>query len=105
MRKIIFVFAAILLTGCTVQKKPILQKTTATSIKSAILEKVYDTDIYANKSCRLRTITAQDGLLLDVKSEGGDPALCQALIAASRFASLPPVKKGQPLESVVDFEL
>lgn len=105
MRKAIFVFTAILLTGCVVQKKPNLQETTATTIKGAILEKIYDTEQYANKSCRLSTITAQDGLLLDVKSEGGDPALCQALIAASRFASLPPVKKGQPFESVVDFEL
>ncbi|MNH19790.1 cell envelope integrity inner membrane protein TolA [compost metagenome] len=32
---------------------------------------------------------APDGLLIDVKSEGGDPALCQAAIAAAKQARIP----------------
>ncbi|EIR80982.1 protein TolA [Yersinia pestis PY-32] len=32
---------------------------------------------------------APDGLLIDVKAEGGDPALCQAAIAAAKQAKIP----------------
>jgi len=37
----------------------------------------------------LRVKLAPDGLLLDIKSEGGDPALCQAAVAAARLAKIP----------------
>ncbi|MCS3432053.1 TolA protein [Klebsiella sp. BIGb0407] len=37
----------------------------------------------------MRIRMAPDGLLLDVKSEGGDPALCQAALAAARQAKIP----------------
>lgn len=33
---------------------------------------------------------ASNGTLLDIQSEGGDPALCQAAIAAARQAKFPP---------------
>jgi colicin import membrane protein len=41
---------------------------------------------------------APDGLLIDVKAEGGDPALCQAALAAARQAKFPK----PPSEAVYD---
>ncbi len=35
------------------------------------------------KTCTLRVNPAQDGTLLSVKSEGGDPAFCQQMLAAT----------------------
>ncbi|EIR10076.1 protein TolA [Yersinia pestis PY-45] len=37
----------------------------------------------------MRIKLAPDGLLIDVKAEGGDPALCQAAIAAAKQAKIP----------------
>ncbi|WP_243731485.1 cell envelope integrity protein TolA, partial [Pseudescherichia vulneris] len=58
-------------------------------IKSAIETKFYDASSYAGKTCTLRIKLAPDGLLLDIQSEGGDPALCQAALAAARQAKIP----------------
>ncbi len=33
--------------------------------------------------------TGTDGMLLDIKPEGGDPALCQAALAAAKLAKIP----------------
>jgi len=44
---------------------------------------------FSGKTCTLRVRLAPDGLLLDIKSEGGDPALCQAAVAAARQAKMP----------------
>ena len=32
---------------------------------------------------------SQNGMLLDIKPEGGDPALCQAALAAAKLAKIP----------------
>ncbi len=61
----------------------------AGQIKSAIESKFYDASSYAGKTCTLRIKLAPDGLLLDLQSEGGDPALCQAALAAARQAKFP----------------
>ncbi len=61
----------------------------AGQIKSAIESKFYNDPSFAGKTCTLRVKLAPDGLLLDIKSEGGDPALCQAAIAAARLAKIP----------------
>lgn len=37
----------------------------------------------------LRIKLAPDGMLLDIKPEGGDPALCQAALAAAKLAKIP----------------
>lgn len=58
-------------------------------IKSAIESKLYDAASYAGKTCTLRITLAPSGLLLDIKSEGGDPALCHAAISAARQARIP----------------
>ncbi|WP_115765502.1 cell envelope integrity protein TolA, partial [Pantoea agglomerans] len=58
-------------------------------VVSAIQSRFYDADLYRGKTCDLRIKLAPDGLLIDVKSEGGDPALCQAAIAAAKQARIP----------------
>ncbi len=59
----------------------------AGQIKSAIESKFYDASSYAGKTCTLRmNYRAPDGMLLDIKPEGGDPALCQAALAAAKLA-------------------
>ncbi|EIR67982.1 protein TolA [Yersinia pestis PY-25] len=58
-------------------------------ITGAIQSKFYDADLYKGRTCDLRIKLAPDGLLIDVKAEGGDPALCQAAIAAAKQAKIP----------------
>ncbi|WP_037386502.1 cell envelope integrity protein TolA, partial [Serratia sp. DD3] len=58
-------------------------------ITAAIQSKFYDADLYKGRTCDLRIKLAPDGLLIDIKSEGGDPALCQAAIAAAKQAHIP----------------
>jgi len=58
-------------------------------VVGAIQSRFYDADLYKGKECNLRIKLAPDGLLIDVKSEGGDPALCQAAIAAAKQARIP----------------
>ncbi|WP_226855142.1 cell envelope integrity protein TolA, partial [Enterobacter asburiae] len=61
----------------------------AAQIKSAIESRFYDASSYTGKTCTLRIKLAPDGMLLDIKSEGGDPALCTAALAAARQAKMP----------------
>lgn len=58
-------------------------------ITAAIQSKFYDASTYAGKTCNLRIKLAPDGMLISVQSEGGDPALCQAAIAAAKQARIP----------------
>jgi len=58
-------------------------------VKAAIESKFYDAQSYAGKTCALRIKLAPDGMLIDIKAEGGDPALCQAAVAAARQARIP----------------
>ncbi len=50
---------------------------------------------YAGKTCTLRIKLAPDGMLLDIKPEGGDPALCQAALAAAKLAKIRNHQAGQ----------
>lgn len=55
-------------------------------IKSAIESKFYMDPSFTGKVCTLRIKLGPDGTLKDIQSEGGDPALCQAALAAARRA-------------------
>lgn len=58
-------------------------------VTAAIQSKFYDANLYKGRTCNLRIKLAPDGLLIDIKAEGGDPALCQAAIAAAKLAKIP----------------
>lgn len=58
-------------------------------ITAAIQSKFYDYQNYVGQVCTLRIQLAPDGLLIDIKAEGGDPVLCQAAVAAARQARIP----------------
>ncbi|WP_241602211.1 cell envelope integrity protein TolA, partial [Rosenbergiella nectarea] len=58
-------------------------------VQSAIQSKFYDADNYAGKQCSVHIKLAPDGLLISATSAGGDPALCQAALTASRLAHIP----------------
>ncbi|WP_010285307.1 cell envelope integrity protein TolA, partial [Pectobacterium brasiliense] len=58
-------------------------------VRSAIQSKFYDWQLYKGRTCTLRIKLAPDGFLTDVTAEGGDPALCQAAIAAAKQARIP----------------
>jgi len=62
----------------------------AKGIKQAIEHNLVNDPSFSGKSCTLRTHFAPDGLLLSVKSEGGDPELCSAALAAASKAKYPP---------------
>ncbi|EDW4373886.1 cell envelope integrity protein TolA [Salmonella enterica subsp. diarizonae] len=61
----------------------------ALQIRSAIESNFYDIDQYTGKQCVLRIRMAPDGVILNIKSEGGDPALCRAAMKAARKAEWP----------------
>jgi len=61
----------------------------AGQVEAAIKSRFYDYQSYIGKTCSLRIKLAPNGTLLDIQSEGGDPALCQAAIAAARQARIP----------------
>lgn len=48
---------------------------------------------HEGKMCTIRLFLQPDGLVLGVKSEGGDPALCEAAIAAVKQSTFQPVPK------------
>ncbi|WP_199063549.1 cell envelope integrity protein TolA, partial [Serratia sp. ASV30] len=58
-------------------------------IKAAIENKFYDPSSFVGKTCDLSIKLAPDGLLIDIKAVGGDPALCQAAVAAAKLAHIP----------------
>lgn len=58
-------------------------------ITAAIQNHFHYDSVYAGKECSLRLKLAPDGMLLDVRAEGGDPALCLAAVVATANASFP----------------
>lgn len=62
----------------------------AIGIKQAIEQNLFNDPSFSGKTCTLRTQFAPDGSLLSVKSEGGDPELCSAALAAASKAKYPP---------------
>lgn len=97
--------ATFVLTGCVTQKHAPAHEELQNSIsnlgdglpipryahqiKYAIEAKIYDTSIYAGKSCSLRLSLAQDGKVTSVFSQGGDPGLCSVALAATKQADIP----------------
>jgi len=63
--------------------------TYAMQIKSAIQSHLHDAGLYAGKECSLRIKLAPDGMLIGVRAEAGDPALCRAAIKATTNARFP----------------
>jgi TolA protein len=79
-------------------------------IKSNIESKFYFKNSYAGKSCTLRMKLAPNGLLMDIKSEEGDPELCQAAISATVAVHKFPAPPNQKVydvfkNAVLDFKL
>ncbi|MCS3432924.1 cell envelope integrity protein TolA [Klebsiella sp. BIGb0407] len=62
----------------------------ANGIKRAIELNFVNAPSFSGKTCTLRIELAQDGALLSVKSEGGDPELCSAALTAANKAQYPP---------------
>ena len=62
----------------------------AGQIRDAVLSKIYSPEQYAGKRCTVRMQLARDGMVISARSEGGDPALCQAALSAVRYAKIPP---------------
>lgn len=63
--------------------------------------------LYNGRTCLLKITINDDGLLLDVISNGGDPALCRDAIAATRQATIPkPPKSLYPRvrQMTIDFQ-
>lgn len=58
-------------------------------VSRAISSKFYDPSIYSGKTCDLYLTLAPDGMLISVSATRGDPALCQAAIAATKLAMIP----------------
>ncbi|ECD7244688.1 cell envelope integrity protein TolA [Salmonella enterica] len=81
----------------------------ALQIRSAIESNFYDIDQYTGKQCVLRIRMAPDGVILNIKSEGGDPALCRAAMKAARKAEWPrppsPAVYNVFKKAVLDFRL
>lgn len=61
----------------------------ALQIRSAIESNFYDIDQYTGKQCVLSIQMAPDGVILSIKSDGGDPALCRAAMKAAKKTKLP----------------
>ncbi|KFK92859.1 MULTISPECIES: cell envelope integrity protein TolA [unclassified Serratia] len=55
----------------------------ATQIQTAIQRNLYDVNLYSGKRCDLIVTLAPDGMLLDVRSAGGDLAFCRAAMQAT----------------------
>lgn len=58
-------------------------------ITAAIQSRFYDANLYRGRKCDLRIQLSPEGILMSVTAEGGDPALCQAAIAAAKQAKIP----------------
>lgn len=77
----------------------------ATQIRNAIEAKIPHPEQYAGMRCEIRMQTARDGKLLDARSEGGDPALCQTALTAVQQAKIPPAPNDEVYQVVRDVRL
>lgn len=66
-----------------------VEKEYAAQIQGAIQRNFYDVSTYAGKQCDLKIKLAPDGMLLDVRAVGGDPALCRVAIKAVANTTFP----------------
>ena len=77
----------------------------AKQIQVAIQSRLFDAGLYQGKQCVLHINLAPDGRLKSVTSEGGDPALCQAALAAARSANIPKPPNEAVYEKIKDAKL
>lgn len=61
----------------------------AEKVRSAIQAKLYDGEQYQGKYCTLRLSLERSGKVQSAKAEGGDSALCQAVLSAVKAAEMP----------------
>lgn len=62
----------------------------AGQIFGAITKNFFIEDEYKGKACTVRIALERDGTVTSTKTEGGDPALCQAAVKAVQQAKIPP---------------
>ncbi|MBD2812368.1 cell envelope integrity protein TolA [Xenorhabdus sp. Vera] len=75
-------------------------------IQSAIQQNFRDPDLYIGRTCELKIKLASDGLLIDIKTGVGDPALCRAaLTAANLTKKMPRPPSKEIYEHFKDFTL
>ncbi|CAI0742735.1 cell envelope integrity protein TolA [Serratia entomophila] len=60
-----------------------------TQVQAELQSHLKDAATYSGKRCRLRITLAPDGMLMGVRTEGGDPDLCRAAMKAIVDARLP----------------
>ncbi|MBC8951895.1 cell envelope integrity protein TolA [Xenorhabdus sp. PB62.4] len=58
-------------------------------IQAAIQSNFRDPDLYIGRTCELKIKLASDGLLIDITTGAGDPALCRAALAAANQTKIP----------------
>ncbi|PHM48159.1 cell envelope integrity protein TolA [Xenorhabdus miraniensis] len=58
-------------------------------IQAAIQSNFRDPDLYIGRTCELKIKLASDGLLIDITTGAGDPALCRAALAAANQTKMP----------------
>ncbi|POT98920.1 hypothetical protein C3369_17470 [Escherichia sp. ESNIH1] len=63
------------------------------SVKSELMSHMDNGQWHEGKMCTIRLFLQPDGLVLGVKSEDGDPALCETAIAAVKQSTFQPVPK------------
>ncbi|MCE9981291.1 cell envelope integrity protein TolA [Enterobacter hormaechei] len=100
MKFIPLLLVAVMLAGCAphakhsapVQHPKITSAVTAYAqeVRSVISSKLDKPDAYSGKTCTLRVNLNRDAVLDSVQAEGGDPALCEAAIAAIKTSTFPP---------------
>lgn len=61
----------------------------AEAIREAIKYEMPTTN-FAGKHCTVRMQLARDGMVISARSEGGDPAFCNAALKAVQVAKIPP---------------
>lgn len=97
---IIAIIVACSLSACA-EKSPTLKmpknaphgeqlRSQGSEIKRAIELNFINEPSFSGKRCTLRLQFAPNGSLLSVKSEGGDPELCEAALKAANKAKYPP---------------
>ncbi len=77
----------------------------AKQIQVAIQSRLYDASLYQGKQCVLHISLAPDGSLKSITSEGGDPALCQAALMATKTAKIPKPPSQAVYEKIKDAKL
>jgi len=58
-------------------------------ITAAIQSKFYDANLYHGHKCNLRIQLSPEAMLIDITTEEGDSALCQAAMSAAKQAKIP----------------